>query len=308
VNNTLGQVLLARKMGKRRLIAETGAGMHGVATATVAALFGIPCDVFMGEEDIRRQAPNVGRMDMLGARVIPVQSGSATLKDAMNEALRNWVTTVRDTFYVIGTVAGPHPYPVMVKAFQSVIGFEARDAILAKTGRLPVEVVACVGGGSNAMGLFAGFLQDEAVGLVGVEAAGAGVRSGRHAASIGGGSVGVLHGNKTYLLQDEDGQVLSTHSISAGLDYPGVGPEHAWLNDTGRATYCSVTDDEAIEAFGLLCHLEGIIPALESAHAIAAALKRAKHYSRSEAMVVNLSGRGDKDMLSVQEYLKERAR
>ncbi len=306
VNNTLGQALLARRMGKRRLIAETGAGMHGVATATVAALFGMSCDVFMGEEDIRRQAPNVGRMEMLGATVIPVRSGSATLKDAMNEALRNWVSTVQDTFYVIGTVAGPHPYPWMVKEFQSVIGIECREQILKKKGRLPDEVIACVGGGSNAMGLFAGFMNDSDVRLVGAEAAGAGIETGRHAASICGGHVGVLHGNKTYLLQDDDGQVKITHSISAGLDYPGVGPEHAWLHDTGRAEYVPITDEESIQAFQILCRHEGIIPALESAHAVAAAMKRAAKMKRTDLLVVNLSGRGDKDMQSVQEYLAGR--
>ena len=306
VNNTLGQALLARRMGKKRLIAETGAGMHGVATATVAALFGMTCEVFMGEEDIRRQAPNVGRMEMLGAKVVPVRSGSATLKDAMNEALRNWVSTVRDTFYVIGTVAGPHPYPLMVKEFQSVIGIECREQMLRKTGRLPDEVIACVGGGSNAMGIFAGFMDDASVKLVGVEAAGAGLETGRHAASINGGHVGVLHGNKTYLLQDDDGQVKNTHSISAGLDYPGVGPEHAWLNDTGRAEYVAITDEEAIEAFQALCLQEGIIPALESAHAVASGMKRAAGMKRTDIVVVNVSGRGDKDMQSVQDYLAGR--
>ena len=249
VNNTVGQALLAKRMGKKRLIAETGAGMHGVATATVAALMGMSCDVFMGEEDIRRQAPNVSRMAMLGARVVPVKSGSATLKDAMNEALRNWVATVSDTFYVIGTVAGPYPYPLMVKTFQAVVGQEAREQMLRKIGRLPSEVIACVGGGSNAMGIFAGFLDDAAVKLVGVEAAGGGIESGKHAASICGGTVGVLHGNKTYLLQDDDGQIQLTHSVSAGLDYPGVGPEHAWLNDCGRAEYVPITDAEAVAAF-----------------------------------------------------------
>jgi tryptophan synthase beta chain len=261
------------------------------------------CDVFMGEEDIRRQAPNVSRMDMLGARVIPVNSGSATLKDAMNEALRNWVTTVRDTFYVIGTVAGPHPYPLMVKAFQAVIGQEAREQMLKKAGRLPDEVIACVGGGSNAIGIFAGFIEDDTVGLIGAEAAGGGVDTGKHAASIVGGSVGVLHGNKTYLLQDDDGQVQLTHSVSAGLDYPGVGPEHAWLNDTGRAEYIAIDDAEAIKGFQALCRYEGIIPALESSHAVAAAMKRAKGRSADEIILVNLSGRGDKDMQLVREYL-----
>jgi len=302
INNTLGQALLALRMGKKRLIAETGAGMHGVATATVAARFGMTCDVFMGEEDIRRQAPNVARMKMLGAQVTAVASGSATLKDAMNEALRNWVATVRTTFYVIGTVAGPHPYPTMVKAFQSVIGEETRRQILEKEGRLPDEIIACIGGGSNAMGIFAGFLEDEEVRLTGVEAAGLGLETGKHAASICGGRVGVLHGNKTYLLQDPHGQIRITHSISAGLDYPGVGPEHAWLHDTGRAEYCTVTDDEAVEAFLLLSRLEGIIPALESAHAVAEAIKRARQYSPDRILVVNLSGRGDKDMDSVTSW------
>jgi len=306
VNNTIGQVLLAKRMGKPRVIAETGAGMHGVATATAAALFGMECDVFMGEEDIHRQAPNVGRMRMLGARVVPVSSGSATLKDAMNEALRDWVATVRNTFYVIGTVAGPHPYPEMVKAFQAVISRETKAQILEKEGRLPDKVIACIGGGSNAMGIFADFIPDKDVALVGVEAGGAGIETGKHAASIGGGRIGVLHGNKTFLLQDDDGQIQVTHSISAGLDYPGVGPEHAYLHDTGRAEYCNVTDDEAVDAFQKLCLLEGIIPALESAHAIAETLKRAKSASPDEIFVVSLSGRGDKDMASVEEYLANR--
>jgi len=303
VNNTVGQALLARRMGKKRLIAETGAGMHGVATATVAALFGMSCDVFMGAEDIRRQAPNVARMKMLGARVVPVTSGAATLKDAMNEALRDWVATVRDTFYVIGTVAGPHPYPAMVREFQSVVGREARAQVLEQTGRLPDLAVACVGGGSNAMGLFAGFVEDAGVALLGAEAAGSGIASGKHAASLCGGRIGVLHGNKTYLLQDRDGQIVETHSVSAGLDYPGVGPEHALFKDSGRAEYCAVTDAEAIAAFQRLCRLEGIIPALESSHAVAAALARAPRYPRDGILVVCLSGRGDKDMNSVEEYL-----
>ncbi len=306
VNNTVGQGLLARRMGKRRLIAETGAGMHGVATATVAALFGMSCDVFMGAEDIERQAPNVSRMRMLGARVIPVTSGSATLKDAMNEALRDWVATVRDTFYVIGTVAGPHPYPAMVREFQAVIGREAREQILEHERRLPDEVIACVGGGSNAMGIFAGFLDDAAVALTGVEAGGEGVTTGLHAASITAGRVGVLHGNKTYLLQDNDGQIINTHSVSAGLDYPGVGPEHAWLHDSGRVQYVTATDDEAVAAFQALCRLEGIIPALESAHAVAAAQRSARQRGRDQIIVVNLSGRGDKDMASVERYLAAR--
>ncbi len=306
INNTIGQALLARRMGKPRLIAETGAGMHGVATATVAARFGLECDVFMGAEDIHRQAPNVSRMRMLGARVVPVNSGSATLKDAMNEALRNWVATVERTFYVIGTVAGPHPYPAMVRAFQSVIGAEARHQILEQTGRLPDEVIACVGGGSNALGIFAAFIPDAEVRLTGVEAAGLGLETGKHAASINGGQVGVLHGNKTYLLQDAAGQVQITHSISAGLDYPGVGPEHAWLHDTGRAQYTTIGDREAVDAFFLLSRLEGIIPALESAHAVAEALRRAPQYDRDAILVVNLSGRGDKDMDSVEEWLRRR--
>lgn len=304
VNNTLGQALLAKRMGKPRLIAETGAGMHGVATATAAALFGMQCDVFMGEEDIRRQQPNVQRMQLLGANVVPVASGAATLKDAMNEALRDWVATVNDTFYVIGTVAGPHPYPEMVREFQAVIGRETRRQILAAAGRLPDEVVACIGGGSNAMGIFAGFLDDTEVDLVGAEAAGEGIETGRHAASISGGRVGVLHGNKTYLLQDADGQIQVTHSISAGLDYPGVGPEHAWFHDRGRVEYRAVNDREAVRAFQALCRLEGIIPALESAHAVALAMERAGRKSAADILVVNLSGRGDKDMASVQDYLE----
>ena len=302
INNTLGQALLAKRMGKRRLIAETGAGMHGVATGTVAALYGMSCDVFMGEEDIRRQAPNVSRMEMLGARVVPVTSGSATLKDAMNEALRNWVTTVETTFYVIGTVAGPHPYPTMVKAFQAVIGQETLAQVREKEGRLPDEVIACIGGGSNAMGIFAAFVEHEEVHLTGVEAGGSGIASGKHAASICGGRVGILHGNKTYLLQDDDGQIQVTHSISAGLDYPGVGPEHAWFHDRGRVEYCTITDGEAEDAFHLLCRLEGIIPALESAHAVAEAVTRARKRAPDDIVVVNLSGRGDKDMASVLEF------
>ncbi|NLF16573.1 MAG: tryptophan synthase subunit beta [Lentisphaerae bacterium] len=299
INNTLGQGLLAQRMKKPRLIAETGAGMHGVATATVAALLGLRCEVFMGCEDIERQAPNVQRMQALGATVTPVSSGTATLKDAMNEALRNWVATVRDTFYVIGTVAGPHPYPAMVRFFQAVIGEEARRQILEKEGRLPDAVIACVGGGSNAMGLFAGFIDDPAVGLVGVEAGGYGLATGKHAASICAGSVGILHGNKTYLLQDDQGQIQNTHSVSAGLDYPGVGPEHAYLHDCGRATYCTIDDREAIAAFDLLCRTEGIIPALESAHALAEAIRRAPTMRPDQILVVNLSGRGDKDMDNV---------
>ena len=300
--------MLAKRMGKPRLIAETGAGMHGVATATVAALFGMKCDVFMGEEDIERQAQNVGRMRALGARVVPVHSGSATLKDAMNEALRDWVATVRDTFYVIGTVAGPHPYPSMVREFQAVIGTETREQMLAAEGRLPDEVIACVGGGSNAMGIFAGFVADSQVHLTGVEAGGEGVDTGRHAASITAGRVGVLHGNKTYLLQDDDGQIQPTHSISAGLDYPGVGPEHAYFHDTRRVEYCVVNDDDAVAAFDLLCRLEGIIPALESSHAVAAAVPRAQRRGPGQIIVVNLSGRGDKDMDSVLRYKAKQGR
>ncbi|MCF7855511.1 MAG: tryptophan synthase subunit beta [Candidatus Pacebacteria bacterium] len=306
VNNTLGQALLAKRMGKPRLIAETGAGMHGVATATVAALFGMTCEVFMGEEDIRRQQPNVQRMRLLGAKVVSVSSGSMTLKDAMNEALRDWVATVEDTFYVIGTVAGPHPYPTMVREFQSVIGQETRQQILEKEKRLPDEIVACIGGGSNAMGIFVPFLDNAKVHLLGAEAAGSGLETGKHAASICGGRVGVLHGNKTYLLQDAEGQIQVTHSVSAGLDYPGVGPEHAWFHDTGRVEYCAVTDEEALGAFQVLCRLEGIIPALESAHAVAPAMKRAAERGADDVIVVNLSGRGDKDMATVEAYLAER--
>lgn len=306
INSALAQALLARRMGKTRLIAETGAGMHGVATATVAALFGMQCDVFMGAVDIARQAPNVERMKVLGANVISVSSGSATLKDAMNEAIRDWVTTSEYTFYIIGTVAGPHPYPMMVKEFQSVIGRETREQILAKTGRLPDEVIACVGGGSNAMGMFAGFLQDESVKLTGVEAGGDGVETGRHAASINGGEVGVLHGSKSYLLQTGDGQIVEAYSVSAGLDYPGVGPEHCYLADTGRAKYEVINDSEAVAAFDLLSRMEGIIPALESSHAIAQAVKSAPGYSPDGIIVVCLSGRGGKDMDNVKSY-KERA-
>ncbi|APG27665.1 tryptophan synthase subunit beta [Syntrophotalea acetylenivorans] len=303
VNNTVGQALLARRMGKKRVIAETGAGQHGVATATVAALFGMECEVFMGTEDIRRQSLNVFRMKLLGAKVTGVTSGTATLKDAMNEAIRHWVTRVRDTFYVIGTVAGPHPYPAMVRDFQSVIGREARSQILQAEGRLPDYAVACIGGGSNAMGLFHPFIGDESVRLLGVEAAGLGVDSGKHAASIGAGRVGVLHGNKTYLLQDEQGQIEHAHSISAGLDYPGVGPEHSHLHDIGRAEYQSVTDDEALEAFQTLTKLEGIIPALESAHAIAQVMKLAPTLRQDQLVVVCLSGRGDKDIHTVAEAM-----
>jgi len=299
VNNTVGQALLARRMGKKKVIAETGAGQHGVATATVAALFGMQCDVFMGEEDIRRQALNVFRMKLLGAKVHPVTSGTATLKDAMNEALRYWVTHVRDTFYVIGTVAGPHPYPMLVRDFQAVIGREARAQFLEREGRLPDLLMACIGGGSNAIGLFHPFLADTGVRMIGVEAAGLGITTGKHAASICAGSVGVLHGNKTYLLQDDDGQIAHAHSISAGLDYPGVGPEHAYLKESGRVEYLAVTDDEALAAFRVLTELEGIMPALESAHAVAQALKTAAQMGRDQAILVCLSGRGDKDMHTV---------
>ena len=302
INNTVGQALLARRMGKRRLIAETGAGMHGVATATVAARFGFECEVFMGETDIRRQQPNVQRMEMLGASVRSITSGTGTLKDAMNEALRNWVATSADTFYVIGTVAGPAPYPEMVRDFQSVIGAETRRQFLDRFGALPDQVVACVGGGSNAMGIFVAFLDDPGVALFGAEAAGRGLDTGAHAASINGGAVGVLHGCKTYLLQTPDGQVLDAYSVSAGLDYPGVGPEHSYLHDTGRVTYGAVTDEEALEAFHLLCRLEGLIPALESAHAVAQAIKNARQLPKTARIAVCLSGRGDKDMDNVRQY------
>ena len=302
VNNTIGQALLARRMGKKRLIAETGAGMHGVATATVAALFGMPCDVYMGAIDVDRQAPNVERMKMLGATIHAVSEGSATLKDAMNEALRDWVSNCDDTFYVIGTVAGPAPYPEIVRDFQSVIGKEARRQCLDKFGRLPDQAIACVGGGSNAMGLFAGFIDDPSVKLVGVEAGGKGLATGQHAASINGGRVGVLHGAKTMLLQTDDGNILDTYSVSAGLDYPGVGPEHCHLHDIGRAEYPVITDDEAIAAFDALCRFEGIIPALESSHALAEAIKRAPALPKDAILLVNLSGRGDKDMENVRRY------
>src|SRR5579885_572376 len=299
VNNTIGQILLARRMGKRRIIAETGAGMHGVATATVCALFDLPCVVYMGATDIERQKPNVQRMRMLGAEVRAVISGTATLKDAMNEALRDWVANVDDTYYLIGTVAGPHPYPAMVRDFQCVIGDEVRQQMQAAEGRLPDTLVACVGGGSNAIGLFHPFLDDPSVAMVGVEAAGLGIETGKHAASMNGGAPGVLHGNRTYLLQTEDGQILDAHSISAGLDYPGVGPEHAWLHDIGRVEYVAITDREALEAFRMLTRLEGIIPALESAHAVAEAMRRAPRLPRDHLMVINLSGRGDKDLETV---------
>ena len=302
VNNTIGQALLAKRMNKHKLIAETGAGMHGVATATVAALLGLECKVFMGAVDVERQAPNVDRMRVLGAEVIAVKSGSATLKDAMNEAIRYWAENAHDTFYCIGTVAGPHPYPAIVKDFQSIIGKEARMQCLEKTGKLPDEVIACIGGGSNAMGIFAGFLEDKSVKLTGVEAGGSGIASGKHAASINGGTVGILHGCKTYLLQEITGQITETHSVSAGLDYPGVGPEHSYLADTRRANYTVINDDEAINAFDTLSRLEGIIPALESSHAIAQAIKTAQTYSKENVIIVNLSGRGDKDMENVRNY------
>src|SRR5688572_24770029 len=301
VNNTVGQALLARRMGKPRVIAETGAGQHGVAAATVAARYGMECVVYMGTEDVARQAQNVYRMKLLGATVVPVESGSKTLKDALNEAMRDWVTNVENTFYIIGTVAGPHPYPMMVRDFQSVIGREARGQMQELAGRQPDAVLACVGGGSNAMGIFHEYIGDEKVRLIGVEAAGHGLESGKHAATLGAGKPGVLHGNRTYLLQDENGQILETHSISAGLDYPGVGPEHAWLKDSGRAEYVSVTDEEALQAFHDLCRLEGIMPALESAHALAYAAKIAPRMEKDRILLVNLSGRGDKDMHTVAE-------
>ena len=303
VNNTVGQALLARRMGKKKVIAETGAGQHGVATATVAALFGLECEVFMGTEDIRRQALNVFRMKLLGAKVHGVTSGTATLKDAMNDAMRHWVAHVRDTFYVIGTVAGPHPYPQMVRDFQTVIGHEAREQILKEAGRLPDAAIACIGGGSNAAGMFMPFVDDKSVRLIGVEAAGLGVDTDKHAASISAGSVGVLHGNKTYLLQDDDGQIQHAHSISAGLDYPGVGPEHAFLKEIGRAEYVSVTDEEALAAFQLMTLQEGIIPALESAHAIAEVLRLAPTMSPDAILLVCLSGRGDKDIHTVADAM-----
>ncbi len=304
VNNTVGQILLARRMGKNKVIAETGAGQHGVATATVAALFGMECEIFMGKEDIRRQSLNVFRMKLLGAKVIEVTSGTATLKDAMNDAMRHWVTHVRDTFYVIGTVAGPHPYPMMVRDFQAVIGKEAKQQLQEAEGRLPDVAVACIGGGSNAMGLFYPFIENKGVHLLGVEAAGFGVETGKHAASISAGLPGVLHGNKTYLLQDDDGQIQHAHSISAGLDYPGVGPEHALLHDIERAEYVSVTDQEALDAFQKLTRIEGIIPALESAHAVAQVVKLAPTLSKEQIILVCLSGRGDKDIHTVADAMK----
>ncbi len=301
INNVIGQALLARNLGKPRVIAETGAGQHGVATATIAARYGMECVVYMGSEDVKRQAQNVYRMKLLGATVVPVESGSKTLKDALNEAMRDWVTNVENTFYIIGTVAGPHPYPMMVRDFQTVIGREAREQMLELAGRQPDAVLACVGGGSNAIGIFHDYIPDEAVRLIGVEAAGHGLETGKHSATLCAGRAGVLHGNRTYLLQDDNGQIIETHSISAGLDYPGVGPEHAWLKDSGRAEYVAVTDDEALEAFHKLCRLEGIIPALESSHALAYAAKIAPRMRKEQILLVNLSGRGDKDMHTVAE-------
>ena len=308
VNNVLGQIMLARRMGKTRIIAETGAGMHGVATATLCAKFGLPCIVYMGSVDVERQRPNVLRMKMLGAEVRTVESGSKTLKDAMNEALRDWVANVHDTFYCIGTVAGPHPYPAMVRDFQSVIGRETREQMQKAEGRPPDSLIACIGGGSNAMGLFHPFLDEHGIEIYGVEAAGHGLNSGKHAASIAGGRPGVLHGNRTYLLMNDDGQIEEAHSISAGLDYPGIGPEHAWLNDVGRVQFLSATDDEAVAAFQLCSKLEGIIPALEPAHALARVLDIAPKKPKTHLMVINLSGRGDKDLDSVASYLGAKAR
>jgi tryptophan synthase beta chain len=299
INNVIGQALLARRMGKPRIIAETGAGQHGVATATICARFGLECVIYMGSEDVKRQAQNVYRMKLLGATVVPVESGSKTLKDALNEAMRDWVTNIENTFYIIGTVAGPHPYPMMVRDFQSVIGEECRVQMPQMTGRQPDYVVACIGGGSNAMGIFYPYIDEPGVKLVGVEAAGEGIASGKHAASLSAGFPGVLHGNRTYLLQDEHGQIIETHSVSAGLDYPGVGPEHAWLKDIERAQYVSITDDEALQAFHDTCRIEGIIPALESSHAIAYAAKLAPTLPTDQIILVNLSGRGDKDMHTV---------
>lgn len=301
INNTIGQALLAKRMGKRKIIAETGAGQHGVATATAAALLGMECTVFMGTEDVKRQAPNVKRMELLGARVVPVASGTGTLKDAMNEAMRYWVQTVRDTFYVIGSVAGPHPYPLMVREFQKVIGEEAKSQVQEAIGRLPDCLIACVGGGSNAMGLFYAFL-DDPVEMIGVEAAGKGLQTGKHSATLGAGEVGVLHGSKSYVLQDEHGQIREAHSIAAGLDYPGVGPEHAYLKEIGRVHYVSVRDDEALDAFDALSRYEGIIPALESAHALAWAMVEARQRKPDDVLIVNLSGRGDKDLEMVWRY------
>ncbi|MEO0590455.1 MAG: tryptophan synthase subunit beta [Pseudomonadota bacterium] len=303
INNCIGQILLAKRMGKTRIIAETGAGQHGVATATVCARFGLPCVIYMGAEDVARQSPNVFRMKLLGAEVVPVTSGGATLKDAMNEGLRDWVANVHDTFYIIGTAAGPHPYPELVRNFQSVIGTEARAQMLARTGKLPDLLVACIGGGSNALGLFHPFLDDTDVAMLGVEAGGHGLDGDEHAASLLGGAPGVLHGNKTYLLQDEDGQITEGHSISAGLDYPGIGPEHAWLKESGRVEYTAVTDDQALEGFQLLCSTEGIIPALEPSHALHAVVERAKEMDQDKIVLMNLCGRGDKDIFTVAEKL-----
>ena len=301
INNTVGQAMLARRMGKPRVIAETGAGQHGVATATVAARYGLECVVYMGSEDVKRQAQNVYRMKLLGATVVPVESGSKTLKDALNEAMRDWVTNVESTFYIIGTVAGPHPYPMLVRDFNSVVGKECLVQMPEMIGRQPDAVLACVGGGSNAMGIFYDYIADEKVRLIGVEAGGDGIETGRHAASLSAGSPGILHGNRTYLIQDANGQITDTHSISAGLDYPGVGPEHAWLKDSGRAEYVAINDDEALAAFHRLCRTEGIIPALESSHAVAHAIKIAPTMAKDKALLVNLSGRGDKDMATVAE-------
>ena len=303
INNTMGQILLARRMGKERIIAETGAGQHGVATATVCALFGMKCIVYMGETDIARQAPNVFRMKLLGAEVVPVTSGSGTLKDAMNEALRDWVSNVSDTYYIIGTAAGPHPYPAMVRNFQKIIGEEVRQQMMEAEGRLPDSLVACIGGGSNAIGLFYDFLDDEDVSIYAVEAAGKGIETGEHAASLSAGKPGVLHGNRTYLLQNEDGQITEAHSISAGLDYPGIGPEHSWLHDAGRVNYVPITDDEALEAFQLCTQLEGIIPALEPSHALAYVGKLAPTLPKDHLLVMNMCGRGDKDVFTVAEAL-----
>ncbi|NPV43484.1 MAG: tryptophan synthase subunit beta [Firmicutes bacterium] len=306
INNTLGQALLAKRMGKKRVIAETGAGQHGVATATVAAMFGLECEIYMGEKDMERQEINVFRMRMLGAKVTPVKTGSRTLKDATNEAIRDWVTNVKDTHYIIGSVVGPHPYPAIVRDFQAVIGREAKRQVLDIEGRLPDYVVACVGGGSNAMGIFYEFIPDKKVRLIGVEAAGKGIETGEHAASINAGSIGVLHGSKSYILQDEDGQIIPAHSISAGLDYPGVGPEHAYLKETGRATYVAVTDKEAVEGFKLLTKTEGIIPALESAHAVAFLERLSKVTTKEQTVILCLSGRGDKDVYTVSKHLNGR--
>ncbi|MEO1965784.1 tryptophan synthase subunit beta [Hyphomonas sp.] len=303
INNCLGQVLLARRMGKTRIIAETGAGQHGVATATICARFGLECVVFMGETDVERQKPNVFRMRLLGAKIVPVSSGTGTLKDAMNEALRDWVTNVESTFYCIGTVAGPHPYPELVRDFQSIIGKEAREQILEREGRLPDVIMACIGGGSNAIGLFHPFLEDESVRMIGVEAAGHGIETGEHAAALNGGRPGILHGNRTYLLQTDDGQILDAHSISAGLDYPGIGPEHAFLRDSGRAEYLSTTDKEALEAFQLCTKLEGIIPALEPSHALARVGEVAQELGPDGLIILNMCGRGDKDVFSVAKHL-----